>query len=63
MLYHLLIAGVGIVALMAVWLGVQWLGRRQSGGDCDGPELAACGGCAPERANHCNTRLIESDTE
>jgi hypothetical protein len=63
MLYHLLIAGVGIVALMAVWLGVQWLGRRQSGDDCDGPEAMTCGACASERANQCNMRLNEPDTE
>ena len=63
MLYHLLLAGVGILGLMAVWRGVQSLARRQSGESCDGPDNMACGSCAPERANHCHIRPVETDVE
>jgi hypothetical protein len=62
LLYHLFAAGVGIIALLGLWLGVQALARRQTG-ECDGPDRVACDACAPERAGHCSMRLIESDTE
>jgi hypothetical protein len=61
--YHLLTAVLGIVGLMAVWLGVQSLARRQGPGDCDGPEPMACNSCAPERAGTCGMKLVDSDTE
>jgi hypothetical protein len=62
-MYHLLIAGLGVVGLMAVWLGVQFLARRQGTGRCDGPEPMTCSSCAPERAGNCGMRLVDSDTE
>ena len=62
-MYHLLIAGLGVVGLLAVWLGVQSLARRQGAGDCDGPEALACDSCAPDRAGTCGMRSINSDTE
>jgi hypothetical protein len=61
-MYHLLIAVAGVVGLMALWLGVQALGRRGAG-QCDGPDRAACGACAPERAGYCNMKVVETDTE
>lgn len=63
MLYHLLIAVVGVLGLLSVWLAVQALARRHGAGDCDGPERPACDACAPERAGHCGMRLADSDTE
>jgi len=63
MLYHLLIAGVGVVGLLALWLGVQSLARRHGSGVCDGPEHTACRACAPDRADSCSMRLNESNME
>ena len=67
MMYHLLIAGVGVVGLLALWLGVQSLARRHGhghgAGDCEGPEHMACNACAPDRAGTCGMRSINSDTE
>lgn len=63
MVYHWLIAGLGVVGLLALWLAVQALARRRGDGDCDGPEQTACDHCAPERAAHCGMRLADSDTE
>ena len=78
MLYHLLIAGLGVAGLLGLWLGVQALGRRQSADPCDGPEMMTCGACAPEhpqcsiergaaewpeRANHCSMKTVETDAE
>jgi hypothetical protein len=62
MLYHLLIAGSGIVLLMGLWIGVQRLARRD-GGDCDGPEHHSCGCCQPDRAANCSMRGIETGDE
>ena len=63
MVHNLLIAGSGILGLLALWLGVQSLARRQARDDCDGPDPAACSGCAPERAGGCRMRLTESKME
>lgn len=63
MLYHLLIAGFGIVLLMGVWIGIQRLARRGGGSDCDGLEHRSCGCCQPDRAANCSMRGIESGPE
>ncbi len=62
-MYHLLIAVLGVAGLFGLWLGVQALGRRQSGDECDGPEMMACGACEPERAGRCSMRTVETDAE
>lgn len=63
MLYHLMIASVGIVGLLTLWLGIQFLARRQRAGDCEGPGRQACDACEPGRAGTCGMRWIQSDTE
>ncbi|UCG52223.1 MAG: hypothetical protein JSW58_01315 [Candidatus Latescibacterota bacterium] len=54
MLYHLLVAVIGVVGLVGVWLGVQALARR--GGPEFGPEsdVLACKTChTPDACDHC----------
>ena len=64
-MYDLLIAGAGILGLLALWLGVQSLARRHGHGaaDCEGPEHTACNACAPDRADSCSMRLNDSNME
>jgi hypothetical protein len=61
MITNLLICCGAVVGLFFVWTGVQALGRRQSGEDCDGPDAAMCGCCASERASRCGMRLSEPE--
>jgi hypothetical protein len=54
MLYHMLVAVIGVVGLMGIWLGVQALVRRE--GPEFGPEsdVLACKSChTPDACGHC----------
>jgi hypothetical protein len=63
MLYDLIIAGAGILGLLALWLGVQSLARRHGAANCEGPEHTVCNACAPDRADSCSLRLNDSNME
>jgi hypothetical protein len=68
MLYHLLIAVVGVVGLVLVWVAVQAIVRRQSpelARHCDVLECKMCGtggGClsGPEEYQSCAARGLDA---
>jgi hypothetical protein len=63
MLHQMLISAVAVAGLFGLWLGVQALARRQSGGDCDGADIGMCGCCAHDRASRCSAKLTKPDAE
>jgi hypothetical protein len=59
MVYHYLVAALGVAGLFGLWLGVQMLVRRSSKETGSDPDVlacrtcgtpGACGGCAHETA-------------
>jgi len=59
MMQDLLVAVVGIIGLIAVWVFVQGLARRHLIDACDGPDVLACKSCDPDRA--CSCSMFHSD--
>ncbi len=52
--YHMLIAGAGVVGLMLLWVAVQAVVRRQSPGMTGDEDVLACRSCGtPDACGEC----------
>lgn len=56
MMYHILVAVVGIVLLSVLWIGVQALVRKQSPGLPEDADVLACTLCDPDGTCHCGIK-------